>query len=386
MTILLIGGGSGGHITPLLAVARELKLLKPDLNLVAICEHNSKFVHLYEQEPAIDTVQTISAGKYRRYSGLSMKDRVTDVGTWARNARDIGRTAKGYLEAKKLLKTLQPSAILIKGGFVAVPVGKAAAALAIPYLTHDSDSTPGLANRLIAKKASFHATGMPAELYAYPKDRTVFTGIPIASEFHKISDTEKAALRQAAGLQSSKKVVMITGGSQGGEQLNRDMVHVAARLMQRQAEVGIIHIAGSAHEQAIKRAYDNELLADERRRVVVKGFINDLFTYSGAADIIVTRGGANAIAEFAVQAKPIIVVPGKLAGAHQDKNAAYLKSQGAAEVAVFGDSEDLFKAVQDLLNDPSKQKSLANKLHEFAKPNAAQELAELTLRLAEKQG
>jgi UDP-N-acetylglucosamine--N-acetylmuramyl-(pentapeptide) pyrophosphoryl-undecaprenol N-acetylglucosamine transferase len=384
MTILLIGGGSGGHITPLLAVARELKQLKPDVKLVAVCERNAKFAHLYETEPAIDEIHQISAGKYRRYSGLTAKERLTDVGTLARNVRDVGRTTKGYFEARQLLQSLKPDAMLIKGGFVAVPVGKAASSLGIPYLTHDSDSTPGLANRLIAKKAALHATGMPAELYTYPQDRTVYTGIPISKVYKHITLSDKARYRESVGLTDCEQIIALTGGSQGGEQLNTDMVSISARLMQKYPKLGIIHISGQHHELDVRRKYNQELLADEQRRVVVKGFVTDLYRYTAAAEVVVTRAGANAVAELAVQGKAIVVVPGRLAGGHQNKNAEYLRNLGAAEVAAYGDSEALYEALVKLLNDEATRKSLEKNLHNLAKPDAAESLAKLTLGLAKK--
>ncbi|MDQ3123317.1 MAG: glycosyltransferase, partial [bacterium] len=195
MRILLIGGGSGGHITPLLAVAHELKLLHPGIELVGVCEKNAAFVHLYHEDQAIDRVLQVSAGKYRRYSGLSLKEKLTDIKTPVLNVRDAGRTLIGYRQARRLLKELKPDAMLIKGGFVAVPIGLAASRLGIPFITHDSDSIPGLANRIVSKWASLHATGMPAELYAYAKDKIVYTGVPVSQNFKYINDSVRADYR-----------------------------------------------------------------------------------------------------------------------------------------------------------------------------------------------
>ena len=151
MKIILTGGGSGGHITPLLAVARELRKIDAGVEIIAVCEKDAKFLHLFQDDKFIDSVHQIAAGKYRRYAGLSRLKRLTDVSTLALNVRDAGRLCRGYTQARRLLKRIKPDMILIKGGFVGVPVGLAAAHLNIPFITHDSDSTPGMANRIISR-------------------------------------------------------------------------------------------------------------------------------------------------------------------------------------------------------------------------------------------
>jgi len=379
MTILLTGGGSGGHITPLFAVARELKRIDPSIRIVGVCETNAKFLHLFEEEPAIDEVRQIRAGKYRRYGGMSRLEKLKDLPTFARNVRDVGRVIKGYAQARKMLKELRPDGILIKGGYVGVPVGLAAAHLDVPFITHDSDSIPGLANRLIAKWAKLHATGMPAEFYSYPKESMVYTGTPIASDFKPVTADDITAYRSDLGLVDCKQVVSIIGGSQGGSQLNEDIAAIAGRLMQQHHELGIVHIVGPAHETAMQHAYAEELLADERRRVVVKGFVPDVYRYTGAADVVVSRASATVVAELAVQNKATILVPGRLAGDHQVSNAKHLADSNVALHVAYADREGLYTAVDDLLRNSGKRKTLGDNLGAIAKPDAAKELAELLI-------
>ncbi len=285
----------------------------------------------------------------------------------------------GYIEAKRLLRELRPDVLLIKGGFVAVPMGLAAARLKIPFITHDSDSTPGLANRIISRWATLHATGMPAELYNYPRDKTIYTGIPVSADFRKVSPSLRATYRESLGLSGCSKVITIVGGSQGAGQLNEDMVKIASRLMQRYEGLGIVHVAGQAHAASVKRRYGKELLADELRRVVIEGFVPDVHIYQGAADVVISRAGATQVAELAMQALPIVIVPGKLAGAHQDKNAAYLTTKQAALTAPHGDADRLYDLLNELLSDIPRQRALSDSLHGLAKPDAARELAKVTL-------
>jgi UDP-N-acetylglucosamine--N-acetylmuramyl-(pentapeptide) pyrophosphoryl-undecaprenol N-acetylglucosamine transferase len=379
MKILLTGGGSGGHITPLRAVAKELKQQTPEVIVWAVCEKNAKFAQLLTDEPAIDAVYQVAAGKYRRYSGLSRLQKMLDVPTLARNVRDLGRVCKGYVQARRLLKRLRPDGILIKGGFVGVPIGLAAAHLHIPFITHDSDTIPGLANRLIARWAYKHATGMPAEFYDYPPEQTVYTGVPVAAEFIPVTTKLQAQYRRDIGLEKCTQIVSVIGGSQGGAQLNEDVIRIVGRLMQQYPGLGIIHIVGPAHEQEMEHCYSEELLADERRRVVVKGFAKDAYRYTGAADVVVSRASATVVAELAVQGKTVVLVPGQLAGDHQGANARHLAESGAAYQVPYGDSEGLYNALHELLDNKQQAQRLADGLSGLAKPHAAKDLAQLLL-------
>jgi UDP-N-acetylglucosamine--N-acetylmuramyl-(pentapeptide) pyrophosphoryl-undecaprenol N-acetylglucosamine transferase len=379
MKILLTGGGSGGHITPLLAVAHELKQLEPTIELIGICESNAKFKHLFEEDPNIDAVYQVQAGKYRRYAGLSKVQRLLDIPTFARNVRDVGRVVHGYGQARRILKRLKPDGILIKGGFVGVPIGLAAVHLNIPFITHDSDTTAGLANRIISRWAYKHATGMPIEFYSYPKKDTVFTGVPIRAEFVNVTSELRQKYRKQLGLENCKQVIGVIGASQGGTQLNDDIVHIVGRLMQLYPDLGLVHLTGPTHEQDVQRLYDKELLADERRRTVVKGFATDVFRYTGAANIVVSRASASVIAELAVQGIATILVPGQLAGDHQGINARHLAKAGVVLNVPYGDSEGLFSAIHQLLENSKRSESLAEGLHSLAKPYAAKDLAQLVI-------
>jgi UDP-N-acetylglucosamine--N-acetylmuramyl-(pentapeptide) pyrophosphoryl-undecaprenol N-acetylglucosamine transferase len=377
--ILLTGGGTGGHITPLLAVARELKAAHPDIILVAVCEKKAPFVDLYVDEPVIDSVRQISAGKLRRYGGQSLLRTIFDVRTNFLNFRDVFSTAAGYFQAKKMLEEERPDGIIFKGGFIGVPVGKAAARLGIPYITHDSDTVPGLANRLIAKKAVRNATGMPAEFYGYPEGKKVFTGVPISKEYKHISHQQMRAFRTELGLGDCRQTITVIGASSGAEQLNNDILSIAGRLMQNHEGLGILHITGRPHEQAVIQGYARELLADERKRVVVQGFVNDAHRYVGASDVVISRASATVMAELAVQGKPTIMVPGMLAGDHQTVNAQHMSESKAVLYVKNADAEGLYEAIHTLLTDHVQADELAEHLHAFAKPHAARELAELAV-------
>lgn len=193
-TIVLTGGGSGGHITPLLAVAAELKRKDSGCKLVYIGQRGDGLGDIPAANPHIDEVYNVRAGKFRRYHGEGLRQ-LLDLPTMFKNIRDAFYVVAGIWQSRKLLKRLQPSVVFVKGGFVGVPVGLAAAQLKIPYVTHDSDAIPGLANRIIARWAAIHAVALPAEVYAYPPAKTVTTGIPLQADFSPVTDSLRSQYR-----------------------------------------------------------------------------------------------------------------------------------------------------------------------------------------------
>jgi UDP-N-acetylglucosamine--N-acetylmuramyl-(pentapeptide) pyrophosphoryl-undecaprenol N-acetylglucosamine transferase len=179
MTIVVTGAGSGGHITPVLAVAHELKKQQEDIRIVYIGQKGDSLADVPAADQNIDEVFLIQAGKLRRYHGEGWRQ-LLDLPTMWKNIRDAGRVVVGLFQSFNLLRKIRPEVIFIKGGFVGVPVGLAAAVLRIPYITHDSDALPGLANRIIAPWAKKHAVGLPKEVYSYPPDKTITVGVPLA--------------------------------------------------------------------------------------------------------------------------------------------------------------------------------------------------------------
>jgi UDP-N-acetylglucosamine--N-acetylmuramyl-(pentapeptide) pyrophosphoryl-undecaprenol N-acetylglucosamine transferase len=179
LKIVVTGAGSGGHITPVLAVAHELKKLSPESTLMYIGQRGDALGDVPAEDKNIDQSYTVRAGKFRRYHGEGIKQ-VFDVVTLYKNLRDVIFVLIGLWQSFWLLGRLHPDVIFIKGGFVGVPVGLMAALRGIPYVTHDSDAVPGLANRIIARWARLHAVGLPKEVYAYPPAKTVTVGVPSA--------------------------------------------------------------------------------------------------------------------------------------------------------------------------------------------------------------
>jgi UDP-N-acetylglucosamine--N-acetylmuramyl-(pentapeptide) pyrophosphoryl-undecaprenol N-acetylglucosamine transferase len=383
LTIVMTGAGSGGHITPILAVAAEIKRRRPDSRIIYIGQAGDRLGDIPAADPNIDQVFNVRAGKFRRYHGEGLRQ-LLDLPTMLLNIRDFFYVLIGLVQSRRLLKRLNPNVIFIKGGFVGVPVGLSAASLHIPYVTHDSDAIPGLANRLIARWAARHAVALPAEIYKYPADKTVTTGIPLQAGFEPVTDRLVQAYRRELDIPAKAKVMFVIGGGLGSQNVNRAVAEAVPHLLREFPDLYVIHSAGRANEAEMTVLYDERLSQAEQGRLKVFGYINDVYRYSGASDLVITRAGATNLAEFALQGRACVVVPSAfLAGGHQLKNAAYLEEKHAAMVIseneLADDPHRLAKLASQLLKDDAYRGRLGRELAKFGMPGASRDLADLII-------
>lgn len=387
MKIVMTGGGSGGHITPILAVAHELKSVAPDTDIIYIGQKGDVLSDIPAADPNIDTVYTVWAGKLRRYDDEGFAQWL-NLRVQALNVRDVFRLLRGSWQSYRLLRKLKPDVIFTRGGFVSVPVAFGARLNRIPYITHDSDSIPSLANRLIAKHAAVHAVALPAELYPYPLDKTVVVGVPVSTNYQPVTPQLRNHYRQELRLERFEQVLLLTGGGNGARMLNETLVANAAYLLGAFPKLAIVHIAGRALEDETNTAYDALQLGDVRASVQVHGFVTDLYRYSGAADVVIARGGATNLAEFALQRLACVIVPSKQLGWNV-KNAEALSKEGAVLQLNEDQAEQperLGRAVGELLQDDARRTELARTLANYAHPHAAVELATLIVKIADEAG
>jgi UDP-N-acetylglucosamine--N-acetylmuramyl-(pentapeptide) pyrophosphoryl-undecaprenol N-acetylglucosamine transferase len=367
-----------------LSLAHVLKQKAPESNLVYIGNKGDTFdngeVHYHD----FDFVSFINGGKFRRYYGESVLRQIFDVKTVLLNIRDFFRVIGSTYKSIRILKRVKPDVVFSKGSFVAVPVGIAAILLRIPIVTHDSDAMPGLANKILGRWAKIHATGLPAEFYNYPKDKVRYTGIPVDEHIKKVSEADKAKFKQAIGLSSDRFVLLVTGGGLGARNINNKILEIAPELLLKYPKLHIVHIAGQKNEEVVAKSYQDLLREQPGNRVTVLSFTSDFYKYSSAADLIVTRAGGTALAEFAVAHKACILIPNPfLAGGHQIKNAVGLQNIGAVEIVKENDSAKvLLKKIVALITDSKRRKELEEKLGSTAKINASAELADILLEVA----
>lgn len=382
MKIVAAGGGSGGHVTPVLAVINELKKHDADLQVVFVTDKKFGSQASAIMRAAAVPVKTkkIVAGKFRRFHKVSVIKQLLHAPTLFFNLRDLFYTGVGVLQSLWLLLRFRPDVVFTKGGFVCVPLGFAAHMLKIPLVIHDSDAHPGLANRILARWATSIATGSPLENYPYPPSRSHYVGIPVNDSFRPVKAAERQRLKGVLGLHDTKKpLVVVTGGGLGARNVNRAITAIAPQLLDKAA---IVHITGTTtHQETLDRA-------PEHIDYLIKPFISaGMAPLFGAADIVITRAGATAMQELASMAKAVIIAPNPfLTGGHQLKNAAVYEKAGAAVVI---DEDELVtkptvlrRAIEDLLDDARKRATLGVRLHRFARPDAAVDMAGLIVEAA----
>jgi UDP-N-acetylglucosamine--N-acetylmuramyl-(pentapeptide) pyrophosphoryl-undecaprenol N-acetylglucosamine transferase len=384
-SIILTGGGSGGHITPLLSLAHELKKQNSQCKLIYIGLKREKLEGLKDRYGVFDEASFISAGKFRRYHGQSFLARLVDIKTLLLNIRDFFKVLVGFFSARRLLKKSKPNLVFSKGGFVAVPVGLAAKTLKIPIVTHDSDSLPGLANKIIGRWAEVHTTGMADGSYPYPFATIKYVGIPIDERLKIVNESDQQKFKQTLGIAKDNIVLLVGGAGLGSESINNLIINAASDLLNQIPNLHIINITGQQNYKNATQAYKEKLSEEQLARVQVLDFTSDFYIFTGAADLIVTRAGATTIAELAVQHKACVLIPAPfLTDGHQLKNAESLMRIGAVEV--FDDKisvEEFSQKLITIINNAAKRKDLAAKLGTTARPKAANQLAKILLSTAE---
>lgn len=297
--IVLTGGGTAGHVTPNIALLPKLRELGYDVHYIGSYDGIEK--RLIEDFDI--PYYGIATGKFRRYFD-------------PKNFTDPFRVLKGFSEARKLLKELKPDIVFSKGGFVSVPVVRAAASLKIPCIIHESDMTPGLANKLCIPVASKVCCNFPETLDNLPKGKAILTGSPIREELAKGNPITALDL---CGFTADKPVVMVIGGSLGASSVNDVVRQALPRLL---PDFQVVHLCG-------KDKVDNLLLNETgyKQFEYLKAELKDIFAM---ADVVVSRAGANAICEILALKKPNILIPLPAASSRGDQilNAKSFEDQG----------------------------------------------------------
>lgn len=322
--IVLTGGGTAGHVTPNIALVPVLR----------DAGYKISYIGSYDgiERKLIEELNIpyygISSGKLRRYFDL-------------KNFTDPFRVLKGFSESRKLLKQLKPDVVFSKGGFVTVPVVIAAKKCKIPAIIHESDMTPGLANKLCISSAVKVCCNFPETVNSLPKDKAVLTGTPIRQELLS-GDPEEG--RRFCGFTPDKPVLMVIGGSLGAASVNQ---HIRSILPQLLEEFQVIHLCG--------KGKTDESLTGTKGYVqyeYIKKELADLFALS---DIVISRAGANAICEISALHKPNLLIPLSANASRGDQilNARSFERQGYSMVLEEEEitDESLLAAIRRLYAD-----------------------------------
>lgn len=345
--ILFTGGGSGGHIIPNLAIISALRTLSPASQFLYVGSKNPIDERLVRE--AQIPFKSIYTGKIRRYFD------------W-RNFTDPFLMLFGFFQSLVIVARAKPSAVFTKGGFVSFPVVLAAWILRVPIVLHESDSVMGLSNRLTAKMARHVCVSFPSVMPGSTK--VVFTGNPVRPELKEGSAEKGFAL---TGFRPEKPVVLIWGGSQGAQEINRLVLEHFPDL---RGQFQIVHVTGEGKSIDLQDpAYKQfEYLRED---------LKDIYAITS---IVVGRGGANSLYELAMMEKPNLVLPLRsAANNHQLINSEYFERHGAC--FVIREPSQFASMIKALFKNPNEISRMKESLQKLSTPHAAARIATLLLSL-----
>lgn len=328
-------------------------------------------------------VNRIMSGKLRRYTNFRFTDYLCHPTIIIRNIIDAFLVFLGTIQSFVKLVIWRPDVAFLKGGYVCLPIGIALHILRIPFVIHDSDATPGLTNRILSRWAIKIATGMPLDNYSYQRSKATYVGIPISTAYSPISPSAQSKLKNKLGFNSNLPLVTITGGGLGSKRINDTVMNNLPDLLDI-TQVALI----SGKDQYGELKDQSNSFPDSFKLYDFP--VGDMSNLLSAADLVVSRAGATAMAELAALAKPTILVPNaKLPGKHQVKNAETFSSKKATIILddedINSNPENLYHAIKDTLSNTRLLDELSNNIHSFAMPHAAIEVAGLVLSCAKKR-
>jgi UDP-N-acetylglucosamine--N-acetylmuramyl-(pentapeptide) pyrophosphoryl-undecaprenol N-acetylglucosamine transferase len=366
MKILFTGGGTGGHVLPIIALVREIRLQadKKPLEFLYMGPKDSFAQMLLEQE-GIATYRVLS-GKVRRY------DFVKSI---PRNLLDVFvKLPIGFLQAFFRIFVLAPDLIVSKGGHGSVPSALAGWLLRTPVILHESDIVPGMANRVVGKFASQIFVSFPNTQY-FPKNKMTQVGNPIRRKIVLTGSKEEA--KQLFHLTGTKPVILITGGSQGAQRINDMLLAILNNALQ---DYEIIHQTGESNFTQVQAEAEVVAGKDLRQFYHPIGFLKEtqLRHAYAAADLIISRAGSGSIFEIAALKKPSILIPlPEAAQNHQIENAYAYQSTGACMVLEENNISPNFflERVHYLFSDPKELENMRQAAINFARPEAGRIIA-----------
>ncbi|MBL7142561.1 MAG: undecaprenyldiphospho-muramoylpentapeptide beta-N-acetylglucosaminyltransferase [Candidatus Pacebacteria bacterium] len=365
MKILFAGGGTAGHIIPIVAIARELRKIRPQNNLkLFFIGPQDDFGYVLLSQENIK-VKTVFAGKIRRY---------LDWKTALQNFVDVCiKIPIGIIQSFFHIFFMSPDLVFSKGGFGSIPVVIAAKMLFVPVFLHESDVTPGAANKFLSDLTFKIFVSFPKTEY-FPRGKMVLVGNPTRKE---LMDSPKEEAKKFFNLNSNKPVILILGGSQGSQRINDGILDILPQLLK---DFELIHQCGESNYQTTRAESKAVMKTEEEPFYHLFPFLKEpeLRRAYAVADLIISRAGAGSIFEIAAVAKPSILIPlSEAAQNHQIKNAYSYQENGACLVIEENNfTPSLFlEKLKTLFTNQEKLKRMAEKAKAFSKIEAAKTIA-----------
>jgi UDP-N-acetylglucosamine--N-acetylmuramyl-(pentapeptide) pyrophosphoryl-undecaprenol N-acetylglucosamine transferase len=354
LRILIAGGGTGGHVIPALAIARELR------------DAHDAQVRFVGTARGLETRLVPEAGFPLELIQVGQLKNVS----LATRLKTLGDLPRGVLHCIGLLRTFQPQVVIGVGGYASGPAMMAAILLRIPTLAFEPNAVPGFTNKLVGRFVSAAAVNFEATRSYFRKARV--TGIPVRKEFFAIAPRLDGAPR-----------LLVMGGSQGARVLNETMPQAAKELLNAIPGLTILHQSGARHEESTQAAYAGL----DQRRVAVRAFLENAAAEFAEADLVLCRSGASTVAELCAAGRASVLVPfAAAADDHQTKNAEALVAGGAAVLLPERSLSpgSLLEILRTLFLEPAHVEQMGAAARAMAHPDAVQEIASMVLELAEQ--
>lgn len=365
LRVIISGGGTGGHIFPAVSIANAIKEKRPDARILFV-----------GAEGRMEMQRVPAAGyeiKGLPIAGFNRKNLLKNVSV-------LFKIMKSRRMARKILRDFKPQVAVGVGGYASGPTLNVAESMGIPTLLQEQNSYAGVTNKLLAKKAKRICVAYDGMERFFPKDSILFTGNPVRQNLLEQNVSKDEAVRNF-GLVPGKATILIVGGSLGARTLNESVLGNLP-LVKQQNKVQFIWQTG--------KYYSEEIQAELKRRgcpqnLVVMDFISDMRQAFAAADLVISRAGAGSISEFCLLGKPAILVPSpNVAEDHQTKNALSLVQKDAALYVTDADARrSLLPLAINTVSDHSRLEVLSFNIKKLARPNAASDIADEVIKLAE---
>ena len=363
--IIISGGGTGGHIFPALSIADAIKAKHPDAKILFVGADNR-----------MEMQRVPDAG----YEIVGLPIAGFDRKNLLKNIKVLWKIFKSQRMAKKIIKKFAPQAAVGVGGYASGPTLKMAASMGIPTLIQEQNSYAGVTNKILSKSARMICVAYDGMERFFPKEKIILTGNPVRKNLLEMRGDRKEAMEKM-GLDEKKKCVLVVGGSLGARSINEGIIANIEKI-RANSDIQFIWQTGKLYFEEMKKRADE---LGKPANLTVTDFVSDMASALSAADVVVSRAGAGSISEFALLGKAVILVPSpNVSEDHQTKNAMALVDKDAAiYVADANVKEELIEKTIETVNDRMKIALLEANILKMGKPNAASEIADEVLKLAD---
>jgi UDP-N-acetylglucosamine--N-acetylmuramyl-(pentapeptide) pyrophosphoryl-undecaprenol N-acetylglucosamine transferase len=363
--IIISGGGTGGHIFPALSIADAIKAKHPDAKILFVGADNR-----------MEMQRVPDAG----YEIVGLPIAGFDRKNMLNNIKVLWKIFKSQRMAKKIIKEFAPHAAVGVGGYASGPTLKMAASMGIPTLIQEQNSYAGVTNKILSKHAKMICVAYDGMERFFPKEKIILTGNPVRKNLLDMRGSRKEAMK-TMGLDENRKCVLIVGGSLGARSINEGIIANIEKI-RANSDIQFIWQTGKLYFEEMKKRADE---LGKPKNLTITDFVSNMASALSAADIVVSRAGAGSISEFALLGKAVILVPSpNVSEDHQTKNAMALVDKDAAiYVADANVKEELIDTAVETVHDRMKIELLETNILKMGKPDAASEIADEVLKLAD---